>query len=64
MVVASGETLKEVAAEEVKEGAGLLVLASVDELVLGDAFFIRQVGGEVDTVSEREPSEVDAGEAA
>jgi len=64
MVIAFGEALVEVAAEEGEEGAGFLVLASVDELVLNDGFFVREVGGEVDAVTDGEAGEVEAGEAA
>ena len=64
VVVALGEALEEVAAEEGEERSGLLVLASVDELVLEDGVFVREIGGEVDAVAEAETGEVDAGESS
>ena len=39
-MISIGEALEEVAAEEGKDGAGFLVLASVDELVLDDGFLV------------------------
>jgi len=58
-----GEALKEVAPEEAEDGASFLILAGVDEFVLDDLVWVREVGGKVDAMAEAEAREVNAGEA-
>ena len=61
--VAVGEALVEVATEEGKDGSSLLVLAGVNQLMPNGIIFIGEVGGEVDTITQTQAREVDAGEA-
>jgi len=62
--VALSEALEEVAIEEGEVRSSFLVLPGVDEFVLENTVFGREVGGEVDSVTEAEAGEVDAGEAS